>query len=132
MVISDDDMPLYGIGVVAELIGVHPETLRIWERNGLIKPARQNRQRLYSNNDLRKLTYVHHLIEKKGLNIAGVKQVVDLYPCWWLKNCPGGRAQKTTEFANLAKPCWKHEGTYCFTVNDKADYCQGCTLCQRE
>ncbi|MDD2443054.1 MAG: MerR family transcriptional regulator, partial [Desulfotomaculaceae bacterium] len=79
MPIQDDDQPLFNIGVVAQLLQVHPETLRIWERNNLIEPKRKNRQRLYSNNDLKRLKFIHNLINKKGLNIAGVQQVIVMY-----------------------------------------------------
>ena len=55
MLNNNENTPMYTIGIVAELLGVHQETLRIWERNSLISPQRKNTQRLYSNNDLKKL-----------------------------------------------------------------------------
>lgn len=127
----DADQPLYTIGVVAELLQVHPETLRVWERNGLISPARSNRQRLYSNNDLRRLRFINGLIEGKGLNLAGVRQVIQLYPCWRLKNCQGGNTLNVKEQENYAKPCWKDEGSYCIGIEDKADFCNSCIYCHR-
>lgn len=128
MVEFDADQPLYTIGVVAELLGVHPETLRVWERNGLIKPARSNKQRLYSNNDLKRLRFVNKMIEEKGLNLAGIKQLIQLYPCWWMRNCEGGRFRED-QLQNYAKPCWKEEGTYCIIIEDKADMCSSCEHC---
>ncbi|GAW93048.1 MerR family transcriptional regulator [Calderihabitans maritimus] len=132
MIIHDEDRPLYTIGVVSRLLDVHPETLRVWERHGLIKPERQNRQRFYSNNDLKRLKFIYSLIEDKGLNLAGVKQVVELYPCWWHKNCQGGKKRNTAQPNSHARPCWKHEGTYCITIEDKADFCSTCELCQEK
>jgi DNA-binding transcriptional MerR regulator len=61
--------PLYTIGVVADLISVHPETLRVWERHGLLKPHRRNAQRLYTDDDLKRLSFIQELIAK-GLNLA--------------------------------------------------------------
>jgi len=130
MVEFNADQPLYTIGVVAELLGVHPETLRVWERNGLIKPARSHKQRLYSNNDLRRLRFINKMFEDKGLILAGVKQVIQLYPCWWMKNCEGGHYRETNE-VNYAKPCWKEEGAYCIILEDKADYCNSCEHCPK-
>lgn len=126
------DQPLYTIGVVAELIGVHPETLRVWERNGLLKPARSQRQRLYSNNDIKRLRFISNLIEEKGLNLAGVKQMILLYPCWWLQNCAGAGVFKDEKRSNPAKPCWKEENTYCILIEDKADLCSSCEHCQEK
>jgi len=128
MVEFDADQPLYTIGVVAELLGVHPETLRVWERNGLIKPARSNKQRLYSNNDLKRLRFVNKMIEEKGLNLAGVKQLIQLYPCWWMKNCEGAKYREHKS-QNYAKPCWKEEGAFCVVIADKADLCSSCEHC---
>ena len=126
------DQPLYTIGVVADLIGVHPETLRVWERNGLIKPARSNKQRLYSNSDLKRLRFINDLIETKGLNLAGVKQMIQLYPCWWLKNCEGPGDLRERETVNYAKMCWKEIGSYCIVMEDKADYCSTCEYCPKQ
>ncbi len=125
MPIWDDDQPMLNIGVVAQLLQVHPETLRIWEKNKLIEPARRNKQRLYSNNDLKKLKFIHHLINDKGLNIAGVQQVIAMYPCWKIKSCPGSQL-KNKEVVNQSKPCWRELGSYCLVVRDQTDLCSTC------
>lgn len=125
--IHDEDKPMYTIGVVADLLDVHPETLRIWERNKLIKPARRNNQRLYSNNDLKRLKFIQHLIEQKGLNLAGVKHVLQFYPCWYTTDCSGGKP-RSTNCENSLRVCWKEEGTYCLEVRDKADLCTNCVM----
>ena len=127
--IKDNNLPIYTIGVVSGLVGVHQETLRIWERNGLVSPARKNKQRLYSQNDLKRLHFIKELLDDKGLNLAGVKQLIDFYPCWWKENCKGGKEKNEAGYVNTAKPCWKEQGTFCFTPLDKADYCQGCVFC---
>ena len=125
--IVNDNVPVYTIGVIADLLRVHPETLRIWERQELVKPARRKGQRLYSANDVRRLKFIRCLTDHKGLNLAGVKQVVEMYPCWWLDNCPGGTSAKSEM---RAKACWREEGTYCHVVLDKADLCSGCPIYQ--
>ena len=80
--------PLYTIGIVAKLMGVCCATLRIWEKNGLVKPARLGKNRYYSKADLDQLEYVKKLIQKKGINIEGVKALLNSTPCWEIKNCP--------------------------------------------
>jgi MerR family transcriptional regulator, heat shock protein HspR len=69
---------IYVISVAAELAGVHPQTLRIYERKGLVEPARtQGGSRRYSEEDLRRLSRIAELTEA-GLNLAGVKRVLAL------------------------------------------------------
>ena len=80
--------PLYTIGIVAKLLKVCPATLRIWEKNGLIKPARLGKNRYYSKADLDQLCHVKKLIQEKGINIEGVKVILNTTPCWEIKNCP--------------------------------------------
>ena len=121
-----EDQAVYPIGVVAEMLKVHPETLRIWERNGIIRPARRGQRRLYSNLDLKRLDFVHGMIEKDGLNLAGVSRVVKMYPCWQRKHCSGGKPRSSSKWINPAKPCWKEPGTYCQKAEDKAELCSGC------
>jgi MerR family transcriptional regulator/heat shock protein HspR len=69
---------VYVISVAAELAGVHPQTLRIYERKGLLEPARTvGGSRRYSDDDIRLLQRIHDLTED-GLNLAGVKRVLEL------------------------------------------------------
>jgi MerR family transcriptional regulator/heat shock protein HspR len=72
------DRAVYVISVAAELAGVHPQTLRIYERKGLLEPARTGGgSRRYSDDDIRLLRRIQQLTEA-GLNLAGVKRVLDL------------------------------------------------------
>lgn len=75
---SDPDRGVYVISVAAELAGVHPQTLRIYERRGLLDPARTGGgSRRYSQRDIDRLRRIHALTEA-GLNLAGVKAVMEL------------------------------------------------------
>lgn len=70
----DDGEPLYAIAVAARLTRMHPQTLRKYERSGLVRPARQGgNQRLYSNADVRRLRRIRYLVEERGLNVAGLE-----------------------------------------------------------
>ena len=91
------------------MIGEHPETLRVWERNDLLRPDREGYQRKYSNNDVKRLKFIKYLMHEKGLNIAGVKQLTSMYSCWYKRNCKGGATQnspapvKTYSYSEKAK-----------------------------
>lgn len=69
---KDKTQPLYLISVVAEILDVHPQTLRLYEKEGLISPQRTRKQRLYSESDLEKLNFILQLTREMGVNKAGV------------------------------------------------------------
>lgn len=73
-----EDRALYVISVAAELAGVHPQTLRIYERKGLVEPARTiGRSRRYSDRDIRRLRRIQELTNE-GVSLAGVKRIIAL------------------------------------------------------
>jgi MerR family transcriptional regulator/heat shock protein HspR len=74
-----DDQGVFMISVAAELAGMHPQTLRIYETRGLIKPKRSPKQtRLYSRRDVERLRRIQELTTTFGLNLAGVERVLEL------------------------------------------------------
>jgi MerR family transcriptional regulator/heat shock protein HspR len=76
---GDYDRPLYMISVAAELAGVHPQTLRIYERKALIQPQRSSgNTRLYSQADVERLRLIQHLTQDEGINLAGVTRIIEL------------------------------------------------------
>jgi len=79
--------PVYTIGIVSKSLKVCPATLRIWERKGLIKPRRLGKNRFYSKCDMDRLEYIKKLLQKKHINIEGVRQILDTTQCWEVKKC---------------------------------------------
>jgi MerR family transcriptional regulator/heat shock protein HspR len=74
-----DDRPRYTISIAAELVGMHPQTLRVYESKGLIRPGRTpGGTRLYSERDLEQLRTIQGLTSELGLNLAGVERVLAL------------------------------------------------------
>ena len=114
--------PLYPIGVVADLIDVHPETIRVWEKHGLVQPARRSGKRFFSEIDLKRLQFIKRLISE-DLNLPAIRHYLQLYPCWQANDCPG--CMNRTDQVICSKPCWKEEGTYC-QVNSSEDLCSTC------
>jgi MerR family transcriptional regulator/heat shock protein HspR len=71
------DRPRYMISVAADLVGMHPQTLRLYESKGLVRPGRTaGGTRLYSEKDLERLRLIQRLTTELGLNLAGVEQVL--------------------------------------------------------
>jgi MerR family transcriptional regulator, heat shock protein HspR len=74
-----ENRAVYIISVAAELAGVHPQTLRIYERKGLLRPARTpGNTRRYSARDIARLQMIQKLTQEHGLNLAGVKMIVEM------------------------------------------------------
>jgi MerR family transcriptional regulator/heat shock protein HspR len=72
-----DDRPRYMISVAAELVGMHPQTLRIYEQKGLVRPRRTaGNTRIYSDADVERLRLIQQLTSELGLNLAGVERVL--------------------------------------------------------
>jgi MerR family transcriptional regulator/heat shock protein HspR len=76
---TNDDRPRYMISVAAELVGMHPQTLRIYEQKGLVNPQRTaGNTRLYSDADVERLRLIQRLTGDWGLNLAGVERVLHM------------------------------------------------------
>jgi MerR family transcriptional regulator/heat shock protein HspR len=74
-----NDRPIYMISVAAELVGMHPQTLRLYENKGLVRPKRTpGGTRLYSEADVERLRIIQRLTSELGLNLAGVELVLRL------------------------------------------------------
>ncbi|HSG86228.1 MAG TPA: MerR family transcriptional regulator [Candidatus Limnocylindrales bacterium] len=75
----DPTRPVYVISVAASMVRVHPRTLRIYEDEGLLAPARTPTNiRLYSENDIRRVLWIRHLTQDRGVNLAGIRLLFEL------------------------------------------------------
>lgn len=78
MVMDDRNRPLYMISIAAQLAGVHPQTLRMYEQKGLLTPQRTSgNTRMYSEADIERLNLINELTSE-GINLAGVIRILDL------------------------------------------------------
>jgi MerR family transcriptional regulator, heat shock protein HspR len=74
----NDDSPVYVISVAAQLSGMHPQTLRGYERLGLVSPNRDRGGRRYSMHDILVLREIQRLSQEEGINLSGIKRILDL------------------------------------------------------
>lgn len=75
----DRDAPLFVISVAAQLAGMHPQTLRSYDRMGLVSPSRTSgRGRRYSARDVSKLRLIQHLSQDEGINLQGIRRIIEL------------------------------------------------------
>lgn len=120
------DMPLYPIGIVAELIGTTDQTLRLYEKHGLIKPARRNKNRFYSENDIKWLRCLRELIHNKKISIEGIKRLLDYAPCWEITACTEERKNKCSAYIDRTKPCWELNRMIC--NRETGRICEDCIV----
>ena len=120
------DIPLYPIGIVAELIGTTDQTLRLYEKHGLIKPARRNKNRYYSENDIKWLRCIRELIHDKKISIQGIKKLMDYAACWELTGCDEVRRNKCSAYIDKRKPCWELNRRIC--AQESGKLCEDCVV----
>ncbi len=79
MAAMDDGEPIYIISIAARIVNMHPQTLRYYERAGLIEPSRtRGKIRLYSQRDIERLQLIQRLVNDLGVNLAGVEVIMNL------------------------------------------------------
>ncbi len=75
----NEETPVFTISIVSKILGIHTQTLRIYDREGLVCPIRtQTNRRLYSEKDVKRLKYVCYLVHDKGVNISGAKIILEM------------------------------------------------------
>ena len=79
---SADNTACFPIGIVADLLGVTEQTLRLYEVQGLVRPARRNRERYYCAGDVQWLECLRRLIHREKVSIEGVKRLLHFAACW--------------------------------------------------
>jgi MerR family transcriptional regulator/heat shock protein HspR len=121
-----DYMPLYTIGVVSEMLGISNQTLRLYEKHDLIKPSRKNKNRFYSENDVKWLFCVRDLIHNKKISIEGIKKLLYYAPCWEITNCTENQKEKCLAVKDRLKPCWELNQMICSRASSGG--CKDCIV----
>jgi len=94
----DEKKAIFTIGIAAQMVGVHPRTLRIYEEEGLIRPQRKGKWRYYTMNDIRWIECLREMIHEHGISIAAVKKLLQYTPCWNITDCPFEKRKQCTAF----------------------------------
>jgi MerR family transcriptional regulator/heat shock protein HspR len=85
--LDNPEVPLYAIRVVSEFLNVTEQTLRVYEKNGLIRPYRRNRDRYYTANDVVWLKCLRRFLKEDGINLKGIERLLRLVPCYAISTC---------------------------------------------
>jgi MerR family transcriptional regulator, heat shock protein HspR len=112
--------PVYTLSTASALSGIPVHSIRQYIDKGLIIPFRKESDRnLFSQVDILRLKYIHKLLDEGGLNIAGIRTLLALIPCWAIRQCADDEREKCQAFHSNAYPCWEasEKGTRCKNTN---------------
>ena len=112
--------PVYTLSITAVLSGIPVHSIRQYIDRGLIIPFKKKSNRnLFSQVDILRLKFIHKLLEQDGLNIAGIRTLLSIMPCWAIRNCSVAEREKCQAYFSETYPCWEasEKGTLCKNTN---------------
>jgi MerR family transcriptional regulator/heat shock protein HspR len=101
------DLPVYIISAAAELLGVHPRTLYLYEEKGLVLPVRKGNRRFYSDDDLRWVRDLRFLVHERGLNLEGLRQLLALRAQLAYRAVSKDLPDVCAGYVSPRAPCWQ-------------------------
>jgi MerR family transcriptional regulator/heat shock protein HspR len=112
--------PLYTLSIAANISGIPGHSIRQYIDKGLIIPFKKESNRnLFSKVDILRLNYIQKLLDEVGLNIAGIRALLALIPCWAITECSLAERETCQAYHSDAIPCWEasEKGTLCRNTN---------------
>ena len=100
-----DLRPVYSMGVAVQPMQMHPQSLRLYDKEGLLLPARRRQWRFYSPHDLDRIRIMRHLVHQEDVGLKGLRRMLGLIPCWDLNGCPPKRSEKCRGATVRSRPC---------------------------
>lgn len=99
--------PTFGIEETAALVGLSQKRIREYEREGLLKPARQahTRNRLFTETEISRIKRIKYLIHRKGITVRSIQQLMVIAPCWEIFGCR--TKEECTAYQQYPATCWK-------------------------
>ncbi len=118
--------PVIAIGILAQKVGLSASAVRKYEKEGLIIAHRASSgHRLFSHEDVTRVRNVHHMIQDLGLNIAGIRRMQALLPCWDLLPCSEESCKRCLAYKDETRPCWMIKGLDC---TPQGNECRDCVV----
>jgi MerR family transcriptional regulator/heat shock protein HspR len=112
--------PVYTLSIASGLSGIPVHSIRQYGDRGLIIPFKKESGRnLFSQVDILRLKFIHRLLEEEGLNIAGIRTLFALIPCWAIRKCDVKERAKCEAYKNDKFPCWdaSEKGPSCRNID---------------
>jgi MerR family transcriptional regulator/heat shock protein HspR len=117
---------VYTLSTTSTLSGIPVHSIRQYTDKGLIIPFKKESNRnLFSQVDILRLKYIHKLLNEDGLNIAGIRKLFAIIPCWAIRKCSAGERETCQAYHSDDNPCWEssEKGTLCKNTN-----CRECNV----
>lgn len=117
--------PIFTLSVASKLSNTPQHSIRQYIDKGLIIPFKKESNRhLFSEVDIARLSCIREYLDEKGLNVAGIKALYALVPCWKLKNCPSEDRENCEAYHSSDFPCWE--------ASEKGALCKNsdCRVCE--
>jgi MerR family transcriptional regulator/heat shock protein HspR len=108
--------PVYTLSTISSLSGIPVHSIRQYIDRGLIIPFKKESNRhLFSQVDILRLKFIRKLLDEDGLNIAGIRTLLSLVPCWTVRKCSNEVREECQAFHSNPSPCWEAsvKGTLC-------------------
>jgi len=116
--------PLIPIGVLAERVGLSVSAIRKYENESLIIAHRTDSgHRLFSHEDIGRVRNIQHMIQELGLNVAGIRRMQALLPCWDLLPCREKTHRNCPAYKDNTRPCWMIKGLDCAPQGNECRQC---------
>ena len=118
--LTDSTTPVYTLSTTSALSKIPAHSIRQYIEKGLIIPFKKESNRnLFSQVDIFRLKYIHKLLNEDGLNIAGIRALLALIPCWAIRNCSDEERNNCQAFHSDTFPCWEasEKGIRCLNTN---------------
>ena len=112
--------PVFTLSTTSILSGIPGHSIRQYIDKGLIIPFKKESNRnLFSQIDILRLKYIHNLLNEGGLNIAGIRALLALIPCWAIRECSLAERETCQAYQSDSYPCWEasEKGTLCKNTN---------------
>ena len=117
--------PVISIGTLAKKIGLSVSAIRKYEEEGLIISHRiESGHRLFSYEDVQRLSTIQHLIKNLGFNIEGIRRMQAILPCWDLLPCEKKVRDNCLAFKGSTKPCWMMKDAHCTLRGNECRKCE--------
>src|SRR5674476_1440644 len=118
--IVESTTPVYTLSTTSVLSGIPVHSIRQYIDKVLSIPFKKESSRnLFSQVDILRLKFIHKLLDEDGLNIAGIRTMLALIPCWAIRRCSSDERETCQAYTSVAYPCWKasDKGTLCKNTN---------------
>lgn len=117
--------PVYSISVAAKLLGISIQTLRLYEKEGLIVPFKKDSgTRLYAQSDLERIECIRNTISEKKISINGIKTLLSVIPCWEIVNCSEEERNACPAYNDNTQPCWAYDNKPPICANSDCRSCE--------